>query len=1214
MHEKKIHPLWDIKSEALKDSCDLTSFSSYILSRWYTSQALFYDEIGQSFSALDCCRVGLEKCGVDNILLSELYRQLASFCMLLQEGYLDQYMSFLDWIGTTGAKRIQVMLMSGLNEKSPVEIFVSMIEKFFRPMFVGEERLYRKINPNNFLSLVVHIRKCNFVGNSKLDNISNWPVDEQWELILVREMVVLCRNNESQSDRSYVALSKVVVVAEASLPTLAMEERCIRNVWNLVELVVQCCESYDDLSRGMPLMWRLLETTPAKLEAITSQEKALVTSLDSLQATLTTAEILKDYMEPPALSIMRPYNAVTKMAQRRFIKSVLKGCAWLGDGLEPLLSAGSEESSGDSSQKYNLERAIVIAMCFAVINNHPPEKRDKSTLYPRAWIKLTLDVFELRESFLPAKIHLWAGLLLIRVLLALTGDDAVLFCTALDSLRSVPPTSYSVSRAKTNALEALSALGVTASSAGRVAVMRAREGINSCNRSSDPVLKPIADLLKVISTKLDSVAKKEALTELAVCELSEWMGQMDSVSLDIPPCQLRLISPADLVSRVMAVNPTAYLCSTLSDEGVDPEELGLGLGLGLGCKEDSALMLLARPRPPRGSRRLLQLLRFSHGAMEENDPSLEESPTAVPWRPLDGVEVWAVLAAGAARAGDCLAAYLLSMELLQSAYATEKVHSTSCMDTVDKAVTYSLQLLLTSALDGDEASLQMHRFLCAALLSNQPAHRLSDAMALWDRHKSLHDTLRAGMLEPTQNAGRGAGFAFDAGDIAAADTNATNVNMAREALLRVIGSMIVRRGDAVWMKEPLPSPVEFVRQTAALSSGVPSEAMGYVMLAGAEVGDEAVQSMLLSLSHDLGKKLTSCKPDADSVVRKDEGAGGSKTLGLATSMINSIDEELVVQLQAMGFSRNGSRRSVLATNNSTLERALRWAIDHCGDADFEEPLCLSVSNALLPDSLHMKVHSSDMQRALELIAHVSRAYSVHIVPLLKGKSESEASDECKLAAFPTTSPIERTTSDTLSDVNYIQSRYEQTLQQSAPVTEGDAQLTTHLARAAAIAALENVLKNTEDIIRDTNLEFDCSLLARSLVLRDRDSRQQLDLLVSVYTVLVNHKVESSFLSYSSEISRCLPDYANVQIANAFENELLVMLSRSSDGEGDRTAEMFGSGAVDAINKDSGNSQWTLCAVRVCGAVLRPVAIKDETDDSSLEIGESLKVLSQNPIK
>ena len=50
-----------------------------------------------------------------------------------------------------------------------------------------------------------------------------------------------------------------------------------------------------------------------------------------------------------------------------------------------------------------------------------------------------------------------------------------------------------------------------------------------------------------------------------------------------------------------------------------------------------------------------------------------------------------------------------------------------------------------------------------------------------------------------------------------------------------------------------------------------------------------------------------------------------------------IDAGLVAQLKDMGFAQEGSRRAVYHTNNSGVEAAVAWIMDHMGEADFNDP-------------------------------------------------------------------------------------------------------------------------------------------------------------------------------------------------------------------------------------------------------------------------------------
>lgn len=56
------------------------------------------------------------------------------------------------------------------------------------------------------------------------------------------------------------------------------------------------------------------------------------------------------------------------------------------------------------------------------------------------------------------------------------------------------------------------------------------------------------------------------------------------------------------------------------------------------------------------------------------------------------------------------------------------------------------------------------------------------------------------------------------------------------------------------------------------------------------------------------------------------------------------NEEIVNQLTMMGFSSNGSKRAALATHNTSAEAAMNWVFEHMEDPDFNDPLPQKDSN------------------------------------------------------------------------------------------------------------------------------------------------------------------------------------------------------------------------------------------------------------------------------
>ena len=58
-----------------------------------------------------------------------------------------------------------------------------------------------------------------------------------------------------------------------------------------------------------------------------------------------------------------------------------------------------------------------------------------------------------------------------------------------------------------------------------------------------------------------------------------------------------------------------------------------------------------------------------------------------------------------------------------------------------------------------------------------------------------------------------------------------------------------------------------------------------------------------------------------------------------------VDEGLVIELEAMGFSRNKAVRALHATGTSSVEQAVNWIIEHENDADLDSPLLVPKSRS-----------------------------------------------------------------------------------------------------------------------------------------------------------------------------------------------------------------------------------------------------------------------------
>eukprot|EP00959_Pyramimonas_sp_CCMP1952_P354894 7434142-Pyramimonas_sp.AAC.1 len=82
----------------------------------------------------------------------------------------------------------------------------------------------------------------------------------------------------------------------------------------------------------------------------------------------------------------------------------------------------------------------------------------------------------------------------------------------------------------------------------------------------------------------------------------------------------------------------------------------------------------------------------------------------------------------------------------------------------------------------------------------------------------------------------------------------------------------------------------------------------------------------------------------------------------------TVDEDLLKQLEEMGFGRNRATRAIHFTGTNTLEQAVNWIVEHEADADIDEPL-------LLPKNKEPKIKLSKEEakaKAAELLRKVRR--------------------------------------------------------------------------------------------------------------------------------------------------------------------------------------------------------------------------------------------------
>mmetsp|Transcript_9192 Transcript_9192/g.30306 ORF Transcript_9192/g.30306 Transcript_9192/m.30306 type:complete len:441 (-) Transcript_9192:83-1405(-) len=78
---------------------------------------------------------------------------------------------------------------------------------------------------------------------------------------------------------------------------------------------------------------------------------------------------------------------------------------------------------------------------------------------------------------------------------------------------------------------------------------------------------------------------------------------------------------------------------------------------------------------------------------------------------------------------------------------------------------------------------------------------------------------------------------------------------------------------------------------------------------------------------------------------EEPAADGAEASSSEEMVTPEVSEELMTQLQEMGFGENRCRRALHATGTDSLEQAVAWLAEHAEDADIDEPLLVPKANA-----------------------------------------------------------------------------------------------------------------------------------------------------------------------------------------------------------------------------------------------------------------------------
>ena len=807
-------------------------------------------------------------------------------------------------------------------------------------------------------------------------------------------------------------LQTVLDVAVASVPTLRRNQRCIRSPMRLASLVVTACCSFnntytsasvsssstDSQRESLPLMWLLIETTPASLEAFDidgmNRESAVITfQLDAIQAALAVCEVVQCYLKSPPLFLLladqddsnlrRCDNGSIRQARRTYIRDLLAGCSFLIANMGANSSEVVTEDDSDRSPLASISavevlsntvtmgQALILRLTFEhglkqdVISRSKSSANESST---SSWAVAAGDVEHLFTYFTARSAPPpWVGHAFLQCMMHFKGLDKD-FETVLAAILNTEKKSSSGKSGtaeKSDEGSGTGGLGLILKNFGlqavdmeRIVLKRATEIFNSVPSCSSNDLQEAEHLLALLPQQSSSstVATGVRLER----NLMEVVRLLSDMQVDLLPLQLRLLKPADIASKLLKQRPQAYYEVNGTGDFEDLYRIqarGDGDGDGDGDNQDLLLRrMLLRDRSPPGAR-LVRVLSALH---TENPESCETATLLTVTS-----EIRLELLFAAISVEDMEGAYCLCRALLTaSATATgddEVNYKSSLPPMVLQRISESA-LLVVGMLDCADAASSV---LCKALrcdllsliLASTPAAELDRFSPLWKQHQSVSAASASHSTASTTDR--------DADTEQDNSSDSVHISAAQIALLDTIAK-VLRRNDSIDSHPTafLLSAAEMVASAGTDNSRL-ADVMGHLLL----VKDhDKVHYLIEKLYADLDKKLSA------TLMRERQGQSSTGRSGSS-----KLDDALIDRVASKGFSRNSAKRAVLATRGIGFQEALAWAVEHSRDEDFEFPIAEAVKGALLSenDKGGFSLNPESVKGALKVIADVSEMYQLN---------------------------------------------------------------------------------------------------------------------------------------------------------------------------------------------------------------------------------------------
>lgn len=343
-----------------------------------------WEEVGLASKALRImeheCGPELRASAEDRLsLVTELHRLYRSYCRLLYAGLLPPLSTFAEWVGCDKGEQMAKVARQWAEASCALSL-IEVFAEFLRPIFTHHSSEKQEM-------LLSYLSSSGYRVTPS--------TEESWEERFVSSLSLVLR-------KGYLSkFEEVASLAEASLPTLPREQRCIDDVGLLVRLVTEACLAFDDLDRGLPAMWRLVVTTP---EAVIPGMEADFRALDKIQAALAAAEVLRAYFPPPPLSILIVDHRRDRLLQAELTKSLVKGLGYLDVDLSELRRLGLSflrEPPHIEARTPSLHQALVIKMCGSFAQTGTVGVGDIA--------QLATDLLELRRGLLAGLPAQWVG-------------------------------------------------------------------------------------------------------------------------------------------------------------------------------------------------------------------------------------------------------------------------------------------------------------------------------------------------------------------------------------------------------------------------------------------------------------------------------------------------------------------------------------------------------------------------------------------------------------------------------------------------------------------------------------------------------------------------------------------------------------------------------------------------------------------------------------